>query len=99
VAAGVGIVGLGVGSAFGFVALSKKNSAQKLCPNICVDDNGVRAWNDAQSAGNVSTAMFIVGGVGLLGAAALWFTAPSSNGVSSAQVGFGLESVQVKGTW
>jgi hypothetical protein len=99
VAAGVGVVGLGVGSAFGLIAMSKKSDAQKICPDKCADESGVNAWSDAVSAGNVSTALFIVVGVGIAGAAVLWFTAPSSSGVASPQVGFGFGSVQVKGTW
>jgi hypothetical protein len=99
VAGGIGLVGLGVGSAFGIISMGKHSDAKQLCPSQCTDDAGVSAWKDAVSAGNVSTALFIVGGVGLAGAVALWFTAPSSSGASSPQVGVGLGSVTVKGTW
>lgn len=96
VAAGVGVVGLGVGGAFGLLAMSKKNDAHNICPNKCPTDAGVTAWHDAGTAANVSTALFIVGGVGLAAAAVLWFTAPSS---SSTHVGVGPGGIQVKGTF
>ena len=57
---------------------------------------GVHKWSTAGSTGNISTIGFIVGGVGVAGAVVLWLTAPTS---SSAQVGFGPGSLQVKGTW
>ena len=98
VAGGVGIVGLGLGSAFGLITMSKKSDAQSACPNLCSNSDGVSKWSDAVSAGNVSTIGFIVGGVGIAGAAVLWFTAPSSSG-SSTQVGFGPGALQVNGAW
>ena len=97
VAGGVGIVGIGVGTAFGVVALSKKSDAQNVCPNSsCPTQEGSNKWSNAASTGNISTIGFIVGGVGVAGAAALWFTAPSSR---SAQVGLGLGGIRLKGTW
>jgi hypothetical protein len=95
VAGGVGIVGLGLGAAFGGIAMSDKSSAQSACPLQC---SGGGEWSSAATAGNVSTAMFIVGGVGLAGAAVLWFTAPSSHG-SSTKVGLGPGGLLLKGTW
>jgi hypothetical protein len=98
VAGGIGVVGIGVGSAFGFIAISKKSDAQSACPNQCATSDGVTKWSDAGAAGNLSTIGFIVGGVGLAGAAVLWFMAPSS-GASTAQVGIGPGALQLKGTW
>jgi hypothetical protein len=99
VAAGVGVVGLGIGSAFGVVALSKKSDAQNVCADQCTTQAGVSDWSDAKSAGNVSTALFIVGGVGLAGAAILWLSAPSPTHASSVQLGLGPRGVQLKGAW
>lgn len=97
-AGGVGVVGIGLGSAFGLITISKKNDAQSACPNLCSSQDGVNKWSDAKDAATLSTVAFIVGGVALAGGAALWFTAPSSGG-SSAQVGVGLGTVQLKGAW
>jgi hypothetical protein len=101
VAGGVGIVGLGVGSAFGLVAMAKKNEAQRTCPDDeCADQRGVHLWDDAARAGDASTVAFIVGGAMLVGGATLWLTArPSSNRAPTAQVGIGPGSIQLKGVW
>jgi len=99
VAGGIGIVGLGVGTAFGVIALSKKSDAQNACPgSTCATADGTSKWSDAASTGNISTIALIVGGVGIAGGAVLWFTAPSASS-SSTQVGIGLGGLQVKGTW
>lgn len=72
-----GVVGLGLGSIFGLVSMSKKGDADGHCDaaNTC-DDEGLGLRKDAISAGNVSTIAFIAGGVLVAGGAALWFTAP-----------------------
>ncbi len=98
VAGGIGVVGLGVGTAFGLVSLSKKSDAQDACPNQCSSPDGVNKWSSAVSTGNVSTVALIVGGVGVAGAAVLWFTAPRRMS-SAAQVGLGPSGLQVKETW
>ena len=101
VAGGVGVVGVGLGTYFGLQSISKHNEAHNVCPNSqCADQNGVNLWNDASSAGNISTIAFIAGGVGLAGAAVLWFTAkPAETNAPSAQVGLGFGTVRVSGTW
>ncbi len=99
VAGGIGVVGLGVGSAFGLIAMSKKNDAQNACPDLCKDPSGVSAWSDAKSAGNVSTVAFIVGGVAVAAGAVLWLTAPSSTPGPSGRVGLGPGVLQVAGVW
>jgi hypothetical protein len=99
-AAGVAVVAVGLGSAFGLIAISRKNDAEKACPNLCADQSGVDAWSDAKTAAQISDVAFIVGGLALAGGAVLWFTArPQSDGGPSAQVGFGPGSVQVNGMW
>jgi hypothetical protein len=99
VAGGIGVVGVGLGAAFGAIAISKKSDAQGACPATCASQDGASKWADAGSAGNVSTVGFVVGGVALAGAAVLWFTAPSSSGGSGAAVGMGPAGLQLKGTW
>lgn len=100
VAGGVGVVGLGLGTAFGLMALSKKSDAQSACPSSpCPTEDGSNKWSDAVSAGNVSTVGFIVAGLGVAGAAVLWFTAPSASGGASTQVGLGPGILRVNGTW
>jgi hypothetical protein len=99
VAGGLGVVGLGIGTTFGIVALSQKSSAQAACPtSSCSTEEGSSKWSQAATSGNVSTVALVVGVVGIAGAVALWFTAPGSRG-STTQVGIGPGVVEVRGRW
>ena len=75
VTTGVGIAGIAVGTVFGLESMSKHDDAVAACPGACRDQHGVTLWNQARSAGDVSTVGFVVGAVGLAGGAVLWFTA------------------------
>ncbi len=102
VSGGVGVVGLGVGAAFGAIAISKKSTAQGVCPSgNCPTAAGSSDWSSALTAANVSNVGFIVGALGVAGGAVLWFTAPkASNGATAtAQVGVGPGAIQLRGTW
>ena len=81
VAGGIGIVGVGVGAAFGAIASSAASTTKSDCePTTCTAQGHANALSEHSTAatdGDVSTAMFIVGGVGLAAAVVLWFTAPS----------------------
>jgi hypothetical protein len=97
---GLGVVGLGVGTAFGALAMSKKSDASAVCPDVCATQDGASKWSDAKSAGTISTIAFAAGGVAVAGAALLWFTAPSSpSGGLSAQLGLGPGALHVRGSW
>jgi hypothetical protein len=73
--AGAGVVGVGLGTFFGLRAMNKKDEAG--CDgNDCPDVPSRDLYEDAQSAGNVSTIGFIVGGLAVAGGAVLYFTAP-----------------------
>jgi hypothetical protein len=101
VSAGVGVIGLGLGVGFGLDAMSKHDDAQKACPGTCSNQSGVGLWNEAVSAGYVSTVGFIVGAAGLVGGTILWLTAKPEpgNDESVTTVGLGLGSIVVKGAW
>jgi hypothetical protein len=74
---GIGAVGLVVGSVFGVLAISRKNSAD--CDGTdCRGATPERAerLRDAQAAGDLSTIFFVAGGALLAGGIALWFAAP-----------------------
>lgn len=60
---GLGLVGLGVGTGFGVVAMQKKSEVDDICPDLerCSAD-GIEANNQGKTAGNVSTAGFAAGG-------------------------------------
>lgn len=99
VVGGVGIVGLGVGVGFGGLALSRKSASNAggHCHdgNIC-DDTGYALRQDARSAGTVSTAMFVAGGVLAAGGAVLFLLAPRA---SRAEVAIGPQGAFVRGVW
>jgi hypothetical protein len=96
VAGGIGVVGVGLGTAFGLSAVSKRSYAQSVCPQECGTRDGVIAWSDAVSTGNASTVAFAFGGLGLVAGAVLWLTAPSA---PSVQVALGAGSLRVEGAW
>jgi hypothetical protein len=97
-AMGLGVVGVAVGAIFGLQSMSKHNDAKQACPSACADEAGVTLWDDARSAGNISTIGFVVGGLGVAGGAILLLTAKPSSG-SNVQVGLGPTSLRVGGTW
>ena len=97
-----GIVGVGVGTAFGIltkVKLDQSNGAGCQPDNHCTS-TGAALRNDAITAGNVSTVAFAVGLGALAGGAALWLTAPRS---ARPGVGFtagpGYAGAVVGGAW
>jgi hypothetical protein len=103
VAAGVGVVGLGVGTVFGVMALGKNSDANSgHCggalggPNQC-DATGVSDRSTAVSDGNVSTVFIIAGGVLAAGGVALWLLAPSSHVQAAPAVGAGAGGIVVRG--
>ena len=86
--AGVGVIGIGVGSAFGLVAMSKKNRVDELCPDEkrCTAE-GITTNDEAKTAGTISTIAFIAGGVLLVGGVVLWIAAPSGDDVARLELG------------
>ncbi len=95
---GLAVIGLGLGSAFGLMAASRKSDAQAVCPGDCIDADGVAKWDDAKTAARLSDVFFIAGGVLLAGTAVLWFTAkPPTSGEPVAQIGLGLGGVRLRG--
>jgi len=81
VAAGIGVVGIGVGSVFGLMSISKKGSADEQCRGpeleLCTQ-KGVDDANTGRTFGNVSTVAFIAGAAFAAGGAVLYFTAPDA---------------------
>jgi hypothetical protein len=101
VSIGIGAVGLAVGGVTGAVMLSKKKDldASPECENEACgipEHDNVDQYNALRP---VSTAGFIVGGVGLVGGLMLLVTAPSGEEMTSAQLSpwVGVGSVGVVG--
>jgi hypothetical protein len=100
VAGGVGVVGVALGTAFGLASKSKHNQSNHYCSgSTCWDQRGVDDSHAAQSDGNISTALMIVGAVGLAAGVTLWFSAPNRSDAPAAQVGLGFGTLQVKGAF
>jgi hypothetical protein len=75
ITAGVGVVGLGLGTVFGVMAMSDKNAANCDASNACQ----ASSLDSANSAATVSTVGFIAGGVLLAGGVALVLFAPKGD--------------------
>ncbi len=74
-AAGIGIVGLGVGTFFGVQTFTAKRERDALCPDVsCNSEDGLRFDSDARSAATISTVGFVVGLAALATAGVLFLT-------------------------
>jgi hypothetical protein len=87
IAAGAGVVTLGVGSYFGLQAKSKNDQSNSSgCSGDTCSSSAAQTRRDAISAGNTSTVLFLAGGVLAAGGIVLWLVAPSSDGSSGVSV-------------
>jgi hypothetical protein len=99
VAAGVGGVGLAVGSYLGLRAISLRNQGTEACPQIgCSNQDGLGLRDSAARTGNLATAAFIVAGVGLATGVVLWASAPRDE-PRKAQVAVGPTGVVMSAAW
>ncbi len=100
VAAGVGVVAVGVGSYFGIRAIEKHNDPLWTCPQYPCSQT---LYSEAKDAATASTVTFAVGGAALAAAAILGFSdsrrAPPTNGALRVlpAVGLGQAGVDVSG--
>jgi serine/threonine-protein kinase len=81
VVAGIGVVGLGVGSFFGVRAISRNSDAENHCPkgNLCDDNYGVDTTNKALKDARTSNILFVAGGVLAATGVVLFLTGGSSH--------------------
>ena len=78
VSGSLGVVALGVGTAYGLDARAKWREAKAYCPDArCVASGDLNRDDEARTSARISTIAFAAGGAALIGAAALWFTAPA----------------------
>lgn len=77
VSAGLGVVGLGVGSAFGLSASGTKSDADAKCVPAGCTAEGKALLADAGSSADASTIAFSVGAVLLVTGVVLWVASPS----------------------
>ncbi|HYQ14521.1 MAG TPA: hypothetical protein VEQ58_02150 [Polyangiaceae bacterium] len=76
VAGGVGVVGVGVGTAFGLMAKSTYDDSAADCDHDVCGRVGHEHRQSAFTQANVATAAFGVGAAALIGGTVLWLTAP-----------------------
>jgi hypothetical protein len=96
---GVGLVGVGVGAVAGIMALGEKDTADQHCSDelrLC-DQTGKGANDRGRTLGAVSSAGFVVGGLGL--AAGAYFGATASSPAIDIRVGTRGASVVWEGSW
>jgi hypothetical protein len=79
VAWGVGVAGVGVGTAFGVMAMKGKHDLDGQCANNSCPPSSGDAVDSAKQKGNISTIAFAVGGAGLVLGTVLYFTIGSSS--------------------
>ena len=103
--AAAGVVGLGVGTALGFVAKSNYDGATSnaACSSSgSCTSAGISTRDDARSLGTVATIVFISGAVIGAGGAVLWIAAPSakkSDAASALAVGVGPGSITARASF
>jgi hypothetical protein len=97
----VGVAAVGVGTTYGFIALSRKDRANGVCPhNPCGNSAGPGLWDEAASAGNISTAAFVAGGAAIAAGAAVWMLGKRKpDATPNPQLTVGLGSVHLSGSW
>lgn len=99
VAGGLGVVGVGLGTAFGIQSKTHHDEAEKYCDgSVCTDARGVSAGEDAYAAGTVSTVAMLVGVLGIAGGVTLWLTAPVEE-TAGTRVGLGPSGVRLEGAF
>lgn len=99
---GLGAVGLGIGTYYGFKSKGTYDDAISHCPNgaSSCDPYGVQRGRDAHTQATVSTVTFIAGGALLATGAVLYFTAPDGTRAEvSPMVGSRAAGVSLQGVW
>jgi hypothetical protein len=76
----VGLVGIGLGSAFGMMTFSSQDESEAHCVETRCDATGVALREDASTSATVSTIAFVAGGVLVAGGLVLVLTSGGSDG-------------------
>ncbi len=104
---GAGVIGLAVGAGFAVAAKGKYNDSLGDCEannhNLC-GSTGLSERSDARTAGDVATALLVVGGAAVVGGAVLWLTAPGGKKEETVRSGTllvapTLGGAVLRGTW
>lgn len=100
ITAGVGVLGIGTGAITGLMAMSKANQVKSTCLDKVCPTSNEATLDASRTLGNVSTAAFIVGGLGAAGAVTLLLLRPESPAKTARTRIFpGLGSIALEGTF
>lgn len=96
----IGAAGFALATGYGVRSMHEGDTRDKYCKNGACDDlRGVDAGNDARRSGNIATAGWILGGVGLASAVALfWTDRAKRTDRPTAQLRLGPTSIVIGGT-
>jgi serine/threonine-protein kinase len=88
VLAGIGVVGVGVGGAFGILAMQSESDAGEFCKGATCEPetDGIALTNKARDRALISTIGFAAGGALLAGGLTLYFTAPKKQEVAALEL-------------
>jgi hypothetical protein len=81
---GVGLVGVGVGTTFGLIALKDKHSLSNTCTGDVCPSSSRDSVDTAKRSGNISTIAFGVGAAGLVLGTVLYFSVGGSESQTGA---------------
>ena len=95
VAGSIGLAGVAVGTVFGLRSKSFHDEALPFCSGGKCSQEGVESRHPGARRRQRLHGRFHRGGVGLVAGSVLWFSAPRSN----VEVGFGIGTMQIAGTW
>lgn len=99
VTSGLGLLGVAVGTVFGVEALSKKHDAGCNSSSVCPDDIAANTLRSSRSAGNLSTAFFLAGGIVEAAGVTMWIVGRTSEIRASAQIEPTGAGVRLIGSW
>lgn len=104
VAGGVGVAGVGVGTAFGLMAKPTYDKSAADCNGDVCGPSGHDYRESAFTKAEISTVAFGIGAAGLIGGAVLWLTAPKASPSASAalvtpSVGPSVAMLNVQRSW
>jgi hypothetical protein len=80
VIAGVGVISLGVGVAFGVIAIGDEKDLAAQCPNRQCAAEGLAFRDQITTKAHVSTALLAIGGAAVVGGGLMFLLAPSARG-------------------
>jgi hypothetical protein len=99
ITSGAGLLGLALGTVFGIEAISKKRDAGCDSNNVCPNQGAADTLRGSRSAGNLSTAFFIAGGIVEAAGIAMWIVGRTHELRAIAGINPTGAAVRLTGSW